>query len=87
VLVEHTILVRGRVRHADDDPVYLPAWSKVVRNTEPVADDGVAQMDGVRWVDSRRRPETPPDVRSRSRDGRCPRSFDRRLERAPAPAP
>ena len=45
------VFARGRVRHVDHDTVYLPSWSKVVRNTEPVADDGVARMDGVRWID------------------------------------
>jgi hypothetical protein len=46
-----TVLVRGRVRHVDHDTVYLPSWAKVVRNAEPVADDGVARMDGIRWID------------------------------------
>jgi len=51
VLVGRTVLVRGRVHHVDHDTVHLPAWSKVVRNAEPVADDGVARMDGIRWID------------------------------------
>ena len=45
------VFARGRVRHVDHDTVHLPSWSKVVRNTEPVADDGVARMDGIRWID------------------------------------
>lgn len=49
--VERTVLVRGRVRHPDHEPVYLASWSKVVRNTEPVAADGVARMAGIRWID------------------------------------
>lgn len=49
--VERVVLVRGRVRHVDHDTVYLPSWAKVVRNAEPVADDGVARMDGIRWID------------------------------------
>jgi hypothetical protein len=49
--VERIVLVRGRVRHVDHDTVYLPSWAKVVRNAEPVADDGVARMDGIRWID------------------------------------
>ncbi len=48
---ERTVLVRGRVRHVDHETVYLPSWAKVVRNAEPVADDGVARMDGIRWID------------------------------------
>lgn len=51
VVVGSTVFVRGRVRHADHDTVVLRSWAKVVRNAEPVADDGVARMDGVRWVD------------------------------------
>lgn len=51
VVVERAVLVRGRVRHMDHDKVVLPSWAKVVRNMEPVANDGVARMDGVRWVD------------------------------------
>jgi hypothetical protein len=51
VLVERTLLARGRVRHQDHDRVRLPAWAKVVRNAEPVANDGIARMDGVRWID------------------------------------
>lgn len=51
VLVERTLLARGRVRHQDHDTVRLRGWSKVVRNAEPVADDGIARMDGVRWID------------------------------------
>ncbi len=50
-VVERTVLVRGRVRHVDHDTAYLPSWAKAVRNAEPVSDDGVARMDGVRWVD------------------------------------
>ena len=50
-LVERTVLVRGRVRHVDHDPVRLQGWAKVVRNAERVAEDGVARMDGVRWID------------------------------------
>jgi len=49
--VERTVFARGRVRHVDHDTVYLPSWAKVVRNTEPVADDGIARMDGIRWID------------------------------------
>jgi hypothetical protein len=45
------VLARGLVRHVDDHKVYLPSWAKVVRNTEPVADDGIARMDGIRWID------------------------------------
>jgi hypothetical protein len=48
---ERTVLARGRVRHVDHDTVYLQSWAKVVRNTEPVADDGIARMDGIRWID------------------------------------
>ncbi len=51
VLVERTVLARGRVRHVDHDTVHRPSWAKVVRNAEPVADDGVARMDGIRWID------------------------------------
>jgi hypothetical protein len=46
-----TVFVRGRVRHIDHDAVYLPSWTKVVRNAEPVANDGIARMDGIRWID------------------------------------
>jgi len=35
----------------DHDTVHLPSWAKVVRNAEAVADDGVARMDGIRWID------------------------------------
>jgi hypothetical protein len=49
--VAPTVLARGLVRHVDDHKVYLPSWAKVVRNTEPVADDGIARMDGIRWID------------------------------------
>ncbi len=49
--VARTVFARGRVRHVDHDTVYLPSWAKVVRNTEPVADDGIARMDGIRWID------------------------------------
>jgi len=49
--VARAVFARGRVRHVDHDTVYLPAWAEVVRNTEPVADDGIARMDGIRWVD------------------------------------
>jgi len=45
------VFARGKVRHVDHDTVYLPSWSKVVRNTEAVADDGIARMDGIRWID------------------------------------
>jgi hypothetical protein len=51
VLVERTLFARGRVRHQDHDTVRLPGWAKVVRNAEPVADDGLGRMDGVRWID------------------------------------
>jgi hypothetical protein len=51
ILVERTLFARGRVRHQDHDTVRLPAWAKVLRNAEPVADDGIARMDGVRWID------------------------------------
>jgi hypothetical protein len=47
-LVARAVFAQGRVRHAT---VYLSSWAKVVRNTEPVADDGIARMDGIRWVD------------------------------------
>lgn len=67
--VERTVLVRGRVRHVDHDTVYLPSWAKVVRNAEPVADDDVARMDGIRWIDELdagvAAAGTPPLVRSR----------------------
>lgn len=46
-----TVLARGRVRHVDHDAVYLPAWAKVVRNTEPLASAGVARMDNIRSID------------------------------------
>ncbi len=49
--VAPTLLARGLVRHVDHHKVYLPSWAKVVRNTEPVADDGIARMDGIRWID------------------------------------
>ncbi|MFT3913437.1 MAG: hypothetical protein QM704_04870 [Anaeromyxobacteraceae bacterium] len=45
------VLVRGRVRHVDHDTVRLSAWCKVVRNAEAVERDGLAWVDGVRWVD------------------------------------
>jgi hypothetical protein len=45
------VFVRGRVRHVDHETVYVPSWSKVVRNAEPVAADGIARMDGIRWID------------------------------------
>jgi hypothetical protein len=48
---ERLVLVRARVRHVDHETVYLPRWSKVARNTEPLTPDGVARMDCVRWVD------------------------------------
>lgn len=51
VVVGHTVLVKGRVRHVDHDTVVLRTWAKVLRNAEPVADDGVARMDGIRWID------------------------------------
>jgi hypothetical protein len=51
VQVPRLLLSRGRVRHVDHDTVKLPSWAKVVRNAEPVADDGIARMDGVRWID------------------------------------
>lgn len=51
MLVERMLFARGRVRHQDHDTVRLPAWAKVVRNAEPVANDGIARMDGVRWID------------------------------------
>ena len=50
-LVARAVFARGRVRHVDHDTVYLSSWAKVVRNTEPVADDGIARMDGIRWID------------------------------------
>lgn len=51
LLVAPTLLARGRVRHQDHDAIRLPEWAKVVRNAEPVENDGVARMDGVRWID------------------------------------
>jgi len=49
--VAPAVFARGHVRHVDHDTVYLQSWVKVVRNTEPVAEDGIARMDGVRWID------------------------------------
>lgn len=49
--VPPVVLVRGRVRHVDHDTLRLKDWAKVVRNAEPVAQDGLARMDGVSWVD------------------------------------
>jgi hypothetical protein len=51
VQVERLVLVRGRVRHVDHDTVTLRSWAKVVRNAEPVQEDGIARMDGIRWID------------------------------------
>lgn len=36
------MFARGRIRHVDHDTVFLRSWTKVVRNTEPVANDGIA---------------------------------------------
>jgi hypothetical protein len=45
------VLVRGRVRHVDHDTLRLRDWCKVVRNAEPLTQDGLARMDGVAWID------------------------------------
>jgi hypothetical protein len=50
-LVARVVFARGRVRHVDHETVHLSSWAKVVRNTEPVATDGIARMDGIRWID------------------------------------
>jgi len=49
--VAPAVFARGRVRHVDHETVCLQSWAKVVRNTEPVAQGGIARMDGVSWID------------------------------------